>query len=124
MPLQGFQCALGIVIDDIAKDCVTAHIEVTECHMNSGGAVHGGVLMSLADNVGAIGALKNLGPSQRTATLESKSSFIKACAGTRISAECRPLHLGRKTSVWHTVLRDDKDRICAHVWQTQLHVDS
>ncbi|MGX5805170.1 PaaI family thioesterase [Bradyrhizobium sp. Arg314] len=124
MPLQGFQRSLGIVIDDVAPDVVTAHIDIDERHMNSGSAVHGGVLMALADSVGAMGGLQNLQAGQQTATLESKSNFVRGCVGSRLCAECRPVHLGRKTSVWHTVLRDDQGRICAHVWQTQLHFEA
>lgn len=123
MPTQGFQKALGIELDEVSPECIVAHIDVEDRHINSGGAVHGGILMSLADSLGAMGALQNLGSKQRTATLESKTNFVRPCTGARITAECRPLHLGRQTSVWHTVVRDEDGRICSHVWQTQIHMD-
>ncbi|RWE19639.1 MAG: PaaI family thioesterase [Mesorhizobium sp.] len=124
MPTQGFQKALGIELDEVSPDRIAAHIEIENRHINSGGAVHGGILMSLADSLGAMGALQHLGPMQRTATLESKTNFVRACEGAKIVAECRPLHIGRRTSVWHTVVRDVHGRICAHVWQTQIHIDA
>lgn len=124
MPTQGFQNTLGIELDEVSPERVAAHVEIDDRHINSGGAVHGGVLMSLADSLGAMGALLNLGPTQRTATLESKTNFVRSCAGAKITADCRPLHLGRQTSVWHTVVRDEEGRICAHVWQTQIHIDA
>lgn len=124
MPTQGFQKALGIAIDEVCRDFVTAHIDIEDQHINSVRAVHGGVLMSLADSLGAMGALQNLGPTQKTATLESKTNFMRPCTGSRITAECRPLHLGRQTSVWHTIVRDEDGRVCAHVWQTQIHIDA
>ncbi|MGX9121051.1 PaaI family thioesterase [Mesorhizobium sp. BHbsci] len=124
LPAKRFQKVLGIELDEVSSDCITAHIEIEDRHINSVGAVHGGVLMSLADSLGGMGALQNLGLTQRTATLESKTNFVRPCTGSRITAECRPLHLGRQTSVWHTILRDEGGRICAHVWQTQIHIDS
>ncbi|MDX2388457.1 hotdog fold thioesterase [Sinorhizobium medicae] len=124
MPTQGFQKFLGIVLDVVSPECISAHIEVDDRHINSVGAVHGGVIISLADSLGAMGALQNLGSTHRTSTLESKTNFVRPCLGARISAECQPLHLGRRTSVWHTVVRDGEGRTCAHVWQTQIHTDS
>ncbi|WP_084779948.1 MULTISPECIES: hotdog fold thioesterase [unclassified Mesorhizobium] len=70
------------------------------------------------------GALQNLGSTQKTATLESKTNFVRPCAGARVTAECRPIHLGRQISVWQTVLRNEDGKICAYVWQTQIHIDS
>ncbi|MBB6414323.1 PaaI family thioesterase [Mesorhizobium sangaii] len=124
MPTRGFQKTLGIQLDEVSPECITAHIDIENRHINSVGAVHGGILMSLADSLGAMGALQNLGPTQRTATLESKTNFVRPCAGARVTAECRPLHLGRQTSVWQTVLRDEDGKICAYVWQTQIHIDA
>ncbi|WP_292326357.1 PaaI family thioesterase [Mesorhizobium sp.] len=124
MPTQGFQKVLGIELDEVSPERIAAHIDIDHRHANSGGAVHGGILMSLADSLGAMGALQNLGPTQRTATLESKTNFVRACVGARITAECQPLHVGHQTSVWHTVVRDEDGRICAHVWQTQIHFDA
>ncbi|MFC3320540.1 PaaI family thioesterase [Mesorhizobium cantuariense] len=124
MPTRGFQKTLGIMLDEISPERITAHIDIENRHINSVGAVHGGILMSLADSLGAMGALQNLGATQRTATLESKTNFVRPCAGARVIAECRPLHLGRQTSVWQTVVRDENGKICAYVWQTQIHIDA
>lgn len=124
MPTQGFQKILGIVLDDVTKERVTAHIIIEDRHINSAGAVHGGVIMSLADSLGAMGALQNLEPTYITSTLESKTNFVRPCVGARISGECQPLHVGRRTSVWHTVVRNEGGLICAHIWQTQMHTDS
>ncbi|MER9859098.1 MULTISPECIES: PaaI family thioesterase [unclassified Mesorhizobium] len=124
MPTRGFQKTLGIELDEVSPECITAHINIEDRHINSVGAVHGGILMSLADSLGAMGALQNLGSKQKTATLESKTNFVRPCAGARVTAECRPVHLGRQTSVWQTVLRNEDGKICAYVWQTQIHIDS
>ncbi|WFU51682.1 PaaI family thioesterase [Sinorhizobium terangae] len=122
MPTQGFQKNLGIVLDKVTKERIIAHIDIEGHHINSAGAVHGGVIMSLADSLGAMGALQNLGATYITSTLESKTNFLRPCVGVRISADCQPLHLGRNTSIWHTIVCNDGGRICAHVWQTQIHV--
>lgn len=114
---------LGIVLDEVTKERITAHINIEDHHINSAGAVHGGVLISLADSLGAMGALQNLGPMHVTSTLESKTNFVRPCVSESISGECQPLHVGRRTSVWYTVVRNERGLICAHIWQTQIHSD-
>ena len=123
MPTQGFQKTLGIILEAIEPNYIVASIEVGTKHLNSGGAVHGGVLMALADSVGAVGAVQNLGSGQRTATLESKTNFVAAARGPRILATCRPVHIGRLTSIWHTMIEDADGRLVASITQTQLHID-
>ena len=123
MPTQGFQQTLGIVLQAVEPRRIVATIAIGDRHLNSAGFVHGGVLMALADSLGAMGAVQNLAPGRRTATLESKTNFIAAGRGSRVVATCTPVHVGCRTSVWHTVIEDDDGRPIASVTQTQLHVE-
>jgi len=81
--------------------------------------LHGGVLMALADTLGAICAYLNLPAGATTATIESKTNFFRGVRAGRISAEARPLHVGRTTIVVQTTVSDESGAAVALVIQTQ-----
>ncbi|MCX4095370.1 PaaI family thioesterase [Nocardia sp. alder85J] len=85
-----------------------------------GGALHGGVLMSLADATAAVCAHLNLpAGAQGTTTVESKTNFLRAVRSGHAVATARPLHAGRRFVVVETEIRDDADTLIAKVTQTQ-----
>jgi uncharacterized protein (TIGR00369 family) len=124
MPRRGFQRTLGIEIVELSQREISARLEVGEPHLNSVGYVHGGVLMALADSLGGMGAVQNLAADQHTATLESKTSFVRRFKGRALHARCVALHVGRRTSIWATTIRSDDGKIVAYVVQTQMHVET
>ena len=81
--------------------------------------MHGGVLMALADTVGAWCAFLNLPEGAGTTTIESKTNFLRAVRGGTVQATARPLHVGRTVVVVDTEFRDDDERLVARVTQTQ-----
>ena len=85
----------------------------------SGGILHGGSLMALADSAGASVAFLNLPEGAvGTSTIESKTNFLGAVTGGSVSAVSRPLHAGSTTIVVETEIRNG-DRLVAKVTQTQ-----
>jgi 1,4-dihydroxy-2-naphthoyl-CoA hydrolase len=99
---------------------VLGRIQVGPQHSNGSNRVHGGAIMALADTLGAIGAVINLPPNTVTMTLESKTNFLAPGRGPHLIGEATPVHLGRTTMVWQTIVRDGSDRRVAIVIQTQL----
>lgn len=85
----------------------------------SGGVLHGGALMSLADTVGAVCAFLNLPEGAGTTTIESKTNFLRGVTAGRVDAVARPLHVGRRFIVIETDLFDDRGKRVARVTQTQ-----
>lgn len=85
----------------------------------SAGALHGGVLMALADSAGGICAHLNLPPGARTATIESKTNFFAAVREGEVRARTRPLHRGKTTIVLETDLIDSTGRLVGRTTQTQ-----
>jgi 1,4-dihydroxy-2-naphthoyl-CoA hydrolase len=93
--------------------------ETTDEHRR--GALHGGVLMALADSAGgACGYLNLPGSAQGTTTVESKTNFIRAVRDGFADAVSRPVHVGRTLIVVQTDISDERDRLAARVSQTQL----
>jgi uncharacterized protein (TIGR00369 family) len=85
----------------------------------TGGALHGGALMALADSAGGVLAFLNLPPGARTATIESKTNFFGAVREGHVRARSRPLHRGRTTIVVETDLFDADGRHVGRTTQTQ-----
>ncbi len=86
----------------------------------SGGALHGAVLMGLADVCGGACAFANLPEGATgTTTIESKTNFFRAVREGAVEAIARPLHIGRTTLVIETDLFDDAGKRVARVTQTQ-----
>lgn len=112
---------MGMKITHVSRDRVTAELLVRDEIENRFGAMHGGAVMALADNLGGTATLANLPAGARTATIESKTNFFAAIpVGDTARAECTPLHRGRTTMVWQTRITRDDGRLCALVTQTQI----
>ena len=112
---------IGMKITHVSADRVTAELVVRDELENRFGAMHGGAVMALADNLGGTATLANLPEGARTATIESKTNFFVAIpVGYTARAECTPLHRGRTTMVWQTRITRNDGRLCALVTQTQI----
>ena len=119
--------ALHIGLDYVSadKDKVVAKLLVKPELCTLSDIVHGGVLMAVADTVGAVGAFLNLPAGATTTTLESKTNFVAAAAvGRTVVAEATPIHRGRRTMIWQTRLTTEQGKLLALVTQTQMVIDS
>jgi 1,4-dihydroxy-2-naphthoyl-CoA hydrolase len=116
-----FARTLGITMLRYSPAEVRARLEWASELCTSGGVLHGGVIMALADNTGAMCAFRNLPDGAAgTTTVESKTNFLRAVRGGFIEATSRLLHGGRTLLVIETDIRDDQDRLVARVTQSQL----
>jgi uncharacterized protein (TIGR00369 family) len=116
----GLPHALGVRPVIVTPAKITATLRVKPAHLNRSRRVGGGVLMAMADVMGAAGAVANRPPGHSGGTIESKSNFFGAAQGPLLSAVCVPLHRGRTTSVWQTTIRNPDGRVVAIVTQTQI----
>jgi len=116
-----FAGLMGMKIIHVSKDKIVAELPVREELNNRFGALHGGAVMALADNLGGTATIVNLPKGGRTATIESKTNFFASIpVGDVARAECTPLHRGRTTMVWQTRVTRSDGRLCALVIQTQI----
>ncbi|MBI3704708.1 MAG: PaaI family thioesterase [Rhizobiales bacterium] len=112
---------IGMKVTHISLERVTAELPVREEFNNRFGIMHGGAIMSLADNIGGTATMANLKPGQSTTTVESKTNFFAAIPiGDVAYAECTALHRGRTTMVWQTRITRGDGKLCALVTQTQM----
>src|SRR5690348_11123543 len=118
--LVPFAAAVGIELLEARPELVVSRLQWTPERCTTGGVMHGGALMALADNGGGVGAFLNLPEGAiGTATIESKTNFVRAVREGAVTASSRPLHLGRTMVVVETELVRDDGKLAAKVTQTQ-----
>src|SRR5262245_8302583 len=114
-----FAARLGLELVAASADAVTARLAWSADLCTSGGILHGGALMTLADSTGGLCAFLNLPERAATATIESKTNFFAAVREGVVEARSRPLHRGRTTIVVETDLFDGRGRHVGRTTQTQ-----
>ena len=116
-----FHGHLGIEYLEATPERIKARLTVRPDLCTAGDILHGGAIMAFADTLGAVATVINMPKDARTATIESKTNFMKSApAGTQVIGECTPLHRGRRTMTWQTRLTTEDDKLVALVIQTQI----
>jgi 1,4-dihydroxy-2-naphthoyl-CoA hydrolase len=114
-----FIATLGIEVVSASPEEVVGRLAWREELCTAGGALNGGALMSLADNMGGTCAFLNLPPGAGTATISSSTNFLRGVREGYVTATSRPLRVGKTVIVVETELRDDDGRLAAHTTQAQ-----
>lgn len=116
-----FAKTLGIRMISAAKDRLEAELEVTPERCTIPATLHGGAIMAFADNLGGCGAVLNMAEGFMTATVESKTNFLRPIpVGTKARAVTTPVNLGRTLQVWKTDIFREDGKLAAVVTQTQI----
>ncbi|HWX52605.1 MAG TPA: PaaI family thioesterase [Solirubrobacteraceae bacterium] len=115
-----FAVLIGVELLDAGPELVRGRLEWAPERCTAGDVMHGGALMSLADTCGGTCAFLNLPEGAvGTATIESKTNFLRAVREGTITATTRPLHAGRTMIVLETEIARDDGALVAKVTQTQ-----
>jgi len=115
-----FARTCGIELTEAGPERVTGFVAWAPERCTAGELMHGGVIMSLADSLGAACAFLNLPEGARTSTIESKTNFFRGVRAGSAHGTAHPLHVGRTTIVVQTDVTDDEGRPVAQVTQTQV----
>ncbi len=116
MPFAGH---LGLVLEEVDASRVIARLNWAPHLCTSGGVMHGGVLMSLADTAGALVTFLGLPEGKTTATITSTSHMFRPVSGGTVRAVAVPLHRGRTTVTVQTSVYDAAERLVAQTTQVQ-----
>ncbi len=114
-----FAATLGMELVSARPEEVVGRLAWREELCTTGGALHGGALMSLADNLGGVCAYLNLPAGATTATISSSTNFLRGVRDGSVTATTRPLRVGRGVIVVETEVRDDADRLVVQTTQAQ-----
>lgn len=97
---QPFMMALGAKLGRIEPGEVEIELAIRPDHLQHGGAAHGGVIGTLADNAAGAAAASVLPAGQATVTAEYRISFLAPAVGQLLIARGTVLKAGR--SLIHT----------------------
>jgi 1,4-dihydroxy-2-naphthoyl-CoA hydrolase len=119
MRIVPFIGTLGIELVSAMPEEVVGRLAWREELTTTGGALNGGVLMSLADNLGGVCAYLNLPAEAATATISSATNFLRGVRDGSVTGTTRPLRVGRSVIVVQTEVRDDAGRLVIQTTQAQ-----
>jgi uncharacterized protein (TIGR00369 family) len=115
-----FAKLIGAELTEATPAVVRGRMEWAPERCTAGGLLHGGALMALADGCGGVCAFLNLPEGAiGTATIESKTNFMRGVTDGELTSVTRPLHAGRTTIVIETEIARADGKLVAKVTQTQ-----
>jgi 1,4-dihydroxy-2-naphthoyl-CoA hydrolase len=107
-----FSESLGIFFTAIESDSLTASMPVTESIKQPVGIVHGGANVVLAETVASTAA--NLvvdSTSNYCVGLEINANHLRSVREGTLYCTTTPIHLGRKTHVWHIEIKNEEGKM-------------
>jgi 1,4-dihydroxy-2-naphthoyl-CoA hydrolase len=119
MAIIPFAGTLGMELVSASPEEVVGRLAWREELCTTGGAMHGGALMSLADNLGGVCAYLNLPAGAGTATISSSTNFLRGVREGSVTATTRPLRVGRSVIVVQTEVRDGAGKLVVQTTQAQ-----
>jgi 1,4-dihydroxy-2-naphthoyl-CoA hydrolase len=117
--MMPFAAELGLRLEEASPDRVVAVLPWAPRLCTTGGIIHGGALMSLADTAGALVAFLGLPEGASTATITSSTQLMRPVSTGSVRAVALPLHRGRTVVTVQTSLRDSDNRLVAQTTQVQ-----
>ena len=118
--LMPFAADLGIRLEDATPDRVVAVLPWAARLCTTGGLLHGGAVMTLADSAGGLVAYLGLPAGGSTATITSTTQLFRPVSAGDVRAVAIALHRGRTAVTIQTTLRDAADKLVAQTTQIQV----
>ena len=117
--MMPFAAGMDVRLEHAEPDEVVAVLSWAPQLCTSGGVMHGGALMTLADSAGALVAFLGLAEGESTATITSTTQLFRPVKRGMVRAVARPLHRGRTSVTVQTQLSGDDGRLVAQTTQVQ-----
>jgi uncharacterized protein (TIGR00369 family) len=104
---------LGIRLVEMTREHAVVSLEKRPELLNSWGATHGGVIMTMLDLVMSWAVRGHYEVGGGVLTVDLSVGFMRASYGDKVLAEGRVLHGGRSTAFCEGEARDDKGELLA-----------
>jgi uncharacterized protein (TIGR00369 family) len=108
-----FYRLLNMKIEEVRDNCARLSIKLEEKHIQFQGAVHGGVIASLADSAAAWAIYGSNNLKGTPVTLEMKINFLKPVKSGKLIAEARNVHKGSRIFVSDIDVKNEKGDLIA-----------
>ncbi|MCQ4314575.1 hotdog fold thioesterase [Stutzerimonas zhaodongensis] len=103
---------LDIRFEAFDEDSITASMVVDSRTHQPYGLLHGGASVVLAETAGSMASYLCIDPEQFYCVgLEVNANHLRALRSGRVTAVCRPVHLGRSSHVWDIRLSGDDGKL-------------
>lgn len=104
---------MDIELTALTPKRVEAVMPVTPRHHQPFGLLHGGVSVLLAESVVSIGAYLAAPAGKHAVGIEINANHLRPMSEGTVTAEAKPLHVGRSTHVWQVDIRNEAGkRVC------------
>lgn len=104
---------LGIVLVETTRERAVVSLKKRPELLNSWGATHGGVIITMLDFVMSWAVRGHYGVVGGVLTIDLSVGFMKGSFGEKITAEGKVLHGGKSTAFCEAEARDDKGELLA-----------
>ena len=110
-PASPYDQLIGLRLDEITEDGVTASFDMRPELQQPYGILHGGVLCSVVETVGSVsGAAWSKGAVAGTS---NHTNFVRATREGTLTARSTPVHRGRTQQLWDVDITDGQGRLVA-----------
>ena len=110
---DNFVGLLGLELDEVSPDRVTAHLEVRPELHQPFGILHGGVHCSIVETLASVAAAVWLGEDGHVVGVANQTDFLRAVRTGVLRAEALPVQRGRTQQLWTVQIWDEDDRLVA-----------
>ena len=111
MTASSFDRLIGLQIEEVTEDGVTASFEIRDELLQPFGILHGGVLCSVVETVGSVSG--HAWSKGAVAGTSNHTNFIRATREGRLTARSTPIQRGRTQQLWQIDITDAQDRLVA-----------
>ncbi|MFD1040188.1 hotdog fold thioesterase [Virgibacillus byunsanensis] len=104
--------ALGMKTISLDKDLVVMQMPVDKRTHQPAGFLHGGATVALAETAASIGAYVNVDSQEvNVFGIEINANHVRNKKDGIVTANARPLHIGRTTMVWDIQIVDEEEKL-------------
>lgn len=108
---SSFDELIGLTLDEVTEDGVTASFEIRPQLLQPFGILHGGVLCSVVETVGSVSG--HAWSKGAVAGTSNHTNFLRATREGRLTARSTPIHRGRTQQLWEVDITDEQGRLIA-----------
>ncbi|MCL1145593.1 PaaI family thioesterase [Shewanella sp. 10N.261.52.F9] len=104
---------MGITITEIGEDYMVATMPASPAIHNPLGIVHGGANVALAETVASYAANFAVDfENYYCVGQEINANHLKASRNGTLTATAKPVHLGKRSSVWEVLIHNSAGELC------------
>ena len=103
---------LGIEFLEIGDDYLKARMPVDDRTRRTGGILHGGASVALAETLGSVAAAFCVDQNKkRIVGIEINANHIRQVSNGWVTGITRPFHVGKTTQIWEIKIYDGQEKL-------------